>query len=317
MSGLPVPNYASTFPLLPLRGAVVFPGSTVPFEIGRPKTIALVEHVLAENLPYVVVFPQRVADTADPGQADLYELGTLARVVGIEKQRKGNYVVVLEGLARVRLVSLEPPTSFLVARVEPVEVAIVNDDELAALGMSLRDATRDLIQLLPDISREIVGRVEAIESPADLADFVATYIEATVEEKVELLATTEPKARVRKLLTLVSRRREVVRMRDKINSQVKDELGKTHAPPADEGHPVRAGRRGRRGDQRARRAREARRRSQALPRGGRGGEQAAQAPARNGPAIARGGDGAVVPRLDPRSALARDRHRRAGHRQGA
>ena len=227
MSGQLAPNYASTFPLLPLRGAVVFPGTTVPFEIGRPKTIALVEHVVAENLPYVVVFPQRAADTADPGQAELHEHGTLARVLRVDKQRKGTYAVVLEGVARVRLVSLEPPTSFLVARVEQVDVPIVEDDELAALGMSLRDVTRDLIQLLPDIPREIVGRVEAIDSPADLADFIATYIEASVEEKVELLATVEPKARVRKLLSLVSRRREVLRMRDKINSQVKDELGKT------------------------------------------------------------------------------------------
>ena len=69
--------------------------------------------------------------------------------------------------------------------------------------------------------------MEAIESPPDLADFVATYIEATVEEKVELLATVEPKARIRKLLALVSRRREVLQMRDKINSQVKEEFGKT------------------------------------------------------------------------------------------
>jgi ATP-dependent Lon protease len=227
MSGQPTPSYESTFPLLPLRGAVVFPGATVPFEVGRPKTVALLERVVAESLPYVVVFTQRVADTADPGQADLHEHGTLARVVGVEARRKGTHVVVLEGVARVRLVSVEASTPFLWARVEPVEVPVVNDDELTALGMSLRDVTRDILQLLPDIPREIVDRVEAITSPPELADFVATYIDATAEEKVELLATAEPKERIGKLLSLMSRRREVLRMRDKINSQVKDELGKT------------------------------------------------------------------------------------------
>jgi ATP-dependent Lon protease len=227
MSGQPTPNFASTFPLLPLRGAVLFPGATVPFEIGRPKTVALAEHVLARNVPFVVVFPQRVANVDDPGQADLYEHGTLARVMGVDKQRKGTYAVVLEGVTRVRILSMEKSTPFVEARVEPVEVPTVKDDELAALGMSLRDVTRDLITLLPGIPREIVARVEAIEAPADLADFVATYIEASVEEKVELLATAEPKARIRKMLTLVSRRGEVLRMREKINSQVKDELGKT------------------------------------------------------------------------------------------
>jgi ATP-dependent Lon protease len=227
MSGQPTPNYSSNFPLLPLRGAVLFPGATVPFEIGRPKTVALAEYVVAKNLPFVVVFAQRVANVDDPGQADLYEHGTLARVIGVDKQRKGTYAVVLEGVARVRLASIEKSAPFVEARVEPVEIPEGKDDELAALGMSLRDVTRDLITLLPGIPREIVARVEGIESPADLADFVATYIEASVEEKVELLATAEPKARIRKMLTLVSRRGEVLRMREKINSQVKDELGKT------------------------------------------------------------------------------------------
>jgi ATP-dependent Lon protease len=227
MSGQPIPNYASTFPLLPLRGAVIFPGATVPFEIGRPKTIALAERVIAANVPFIVVFPQRVAGVDDPGSADLYEHGTLTRVVGVDRQKKGTYAVLLEGVARVRLTSIETSTPFLEARVEPIDVPIVQDDELTALGMSLRDVTRDLITLLPGIPREIVARLEGIDAPGDLADFVATYIDATVEEKVDLLATAEPKARIRKMLTLVSRRGEVLRMREKINSQVKDELGKT------------------------------------------------------------------------------------------
>jgi ATP-dependent Lon protease len=231
MSGQSVPSvspdYSSGFPLLPLRGAVVFPGATVPFDIGRPKTVALAEHVISQKLPYVVVFAQRAAETEDPGRDDLHEHGTLARVVGIDRQRKGTYVVVLEGVARVRLASLESLDPFVTARVEPVEVPLVEDDELAALGLSLRDLVRELMQLLPGIPREIVGRIEAIASPTELADVVATYVEASVDEKIDLLATAEPKARIRKLLALVSRRREVLQMRDKINSQVKDEMGKT------------------------------------------------------------------------------------------
>jgi ATP-dependent Lon protease len=227
MSGQPIPNYSSTFPLLPLRGAVLFPGATVPFEIGRPKTVALAQHLVAENVPYVVVFAQRAPSTEDPGQSELHEHGTLARVVGVDKQRKGTFAVVLEGVARVRLASIDDTTPFLSAHVEPVEVPVVDDDELTALGLSLRDLTRDLLRLVPGIPPEITARVEGIQSPPVLADFVATYLDATIEEKVELLATAEPKERVRKLLTLVGRRGEVLRMRDKINAQVQDELGKT------------------------------------------------------------------------------------------
>ena len=227
MSDQPIPNYGSSFPLLPLRGGVLFPMATVPYEIGRPKTVALVERVVAERIPYVVVFPQREAGVDDPSVSDLHDLGTLARVVAVEKQNKGTYAIAVEGVARVRLLSIEQNTPYLRARVEPVEpTANRDDDELQALGLSLREAAGKLIELLP-VNREVAARVAAIKSPGELADVVSTYLDASVEEKVELLGLVDLKARIRKLLAHLSRRTEVLRMRDKINSQVKQDMDKT------------------------------------------------------------------------------------------
>jgi ATP-dependent Lon protease len=226
MSAHPVPDYDSSFPLLPLRGNVLFPRATAPYEVGRPKTIALVERVAAERIPYVVVFAQREAATEDPSLSDLYELGTLARVVAVEKQRKGTYAMVVEGVARVRLSSIEKTTPYLEARVERVEPTTSgDDDELQALGLSLREATSKLLELLP-VPGELATRVAAIQSPGELADFVSTYLDASVEEKVELLGLVDPKARIRKLIVHLNRRAEVLRLRDKINSQVKDDIDK-------------------------------------------------------------------------------------------
>jgi ATP-dependent Lon protease len=227
MSTQPIPNYESSFPLLPLRGGVLFPTATAPYEVGRPKTVALVEHVVANSIPYVVVFAQREAGVEEPAASDLHDVGTLARVVAVEKQRKGTYAVVVEGVARVRLSSIERTTPFLQARVEPMAPgATSNDDELEALGLSLREATGKLLELLP-VRREVVARAAAIQAPGELADFVSAYLEASLEEKVELLGLVDPKARIRKLLAHLSRRTEVLRMRDKINSQVKEDIDKT------------------------------------------------------------------------------------------
>jgi ATP-dependent Lon protease len=226
MSAQPIPNYDSTFPLLPLRGGVLFPAATMPYEIGRPKTVALVERVVADRIPYVVVFPQREAGVDDPSVSDLHDFGTLARVVAVEKQRKGTYAIAVEGVARVRLSSIEQTTPYLQARVEPVEAtAAGDDDELQALALSLREATGKLLELLP-VPREVAARVAAIKSPGELADVVSTYLDASVEEKVELLGLVDLKARIRRLLAHLSRRTEVLRMRDKINSQVKDDIDK-------------------------------------------------------------------------------------------
>ncbi len=225
MSGQPIPDYGLSFPLLPLRGDVLFPMATVPYEIGRPKTVALAERVVADRIPYVVVFPQREAGVDDPSVSDLHDLGTLARVVAVEKQRNGAYVIAVEGVARVRLRSIEQTTPYLQARVEPVEPAATSDDELQALGLSLREATGKLLELLP-VPREVTARVAAIQAPSELADVVSTYLDASVEEKVALLGLVDLKARIRRLLVHLSRRTEVLRMRDKINSQVKEDNDK-------------------------------------------------------------------------------------------
>jgi ATP-dependent Lon protease len=226
VSDQPIVDYGSSFPLLPLRGGVLFPMATVPYEVGRPKTVALVERVAADGIPYVVVFAQRDAGVEDPSVSDLHDLGTLARVVAVEKQPKGTYAIAVEGVARVRLGSIEQATPYLQARVEPVELtATPADDELEALGLTLSEATGKLLALLP-VSRDVVARVAAIKAPGELADAISTYLDISVEEKVELLGLVDLKARIRKLLAHLSRRTEVLRMRDKINSQVKDDIGK-------------------------------------------------------------------------------------------
>jgi ATP-dependent Lon protease len=225
MSGRIAPDYESTFPLLPLRGGVLFPVASVPYEIGRAKSVALAEHVSANRIPFVVVFPQRVAKVEEPGASDLHEIGTLARVVRVERQKGGSYGVLVTGVARVRLMSVESSTPFLQARVEELPTpAGDKDDELTALGMSLREASAELVASMPGIPADVVARLKTFEAPGDLADFVATYLDATVGEKVELLGIVEPKDRVRRLLTLIRRRVEVHRMRDTINSQVKSEM---------------------------------------------------------------------------------------------
>jgi ATP-dependent Lon protease len=225
MSGRIPPDYESTFPLLPLRGGVLFPTATVPYEIGRAKSVALAEHVSANRIPFVVVFAQRVAKVEDPGASDLHEIGVLARVVRVERQKGGTYGVLVTGVTRVRLVSVDASTPFLQARVEELPTAAVEtDDELTALGMTLREASAELVASMPGIPTEVVARLKTFEAPGELADFVATYLDATVGEKVELLGIVEPKDRVRRLLTLIRRRAELLRMRDEINSQVRSDM---------------------------------------------------------------------------------------------
>src|SRR5580658_6861697 len=162
-------DLSGELPLLPLRNAAVFPGAVVSFELGRPRTIAMAEEIANQTTPAIAVFCQKDADVDEPGADDLEPIGTLVRVAGIVKQPTGTYAIVVEGVERVELkefVRSDPYPHAKVARVAEVEVA---DDELDALGLSLRDATREVMSLLPGLPREAKGHVESIGRPAQLA----------------------------------------------------------------------------------------------------------------------------------------------------
>src|SRR5215472_10221137 len=98
-------------PILPLRNSVVFPASVVPINVGRSRSVRLVEDLLGQDRPVVAIVSQRDADVDEPGFGDLYEVGTIARVVKVIRLGPSNYSVVLHGLARLKVVQplgLEP-----------------------------------------------------------------------------------------------------------------------------------------------------------------------------------------------------------------
>ena len=115
---------------------------------------------------------------------------------------------------------------YLKAKVIKLEEAGVEDVEAEALAMSLRDIAKQVIQLMPELPREAGSLIDSIQAPGALADLVAANLDAPVEEKAQLLETVDVKERIRKVLRLLTRQLEILKMRERINSQIKEEMGK-------------------------------------------------------------------------------------------
>ncbi|MEM7605772.1 MAG: endopeptidase La, partial [Myxococcota bacterium] len=215
-----------TLPVLPIRNAVLFPGAVQPFDVGREKSVALVENIENLDEPIIAIFAQRDPSTDDPTQADLYPVGVAARVLKALKHSSGNYSLILQGMTRVRLESVTSATPYITARISKLDEAQTDDVEAEALAMSLRDIAKQVIQLMPELPREASSLIDSIQEPGQLADLVASNLDAPVDEKAELLETIEPKDRIRKVLRLLTRQLEILKMRERINSQIKEEMGK-------------------------------------------------------------------------------------------
>jgi ATP-dependent Lon protease len=219
-------KFGDELAVLPIRNAVLFPGAVAPFDVGREKSVALVEDVHNLDSPVIAIFAQRDPATDDPAADDLYPVGCAARVLKALKHSSGNYSLILQGLTRIRLDSVTQSNPYMRAKVTRVESPSSEDVEAEALAMSLRDVAKQVIQLMPELPREAGSLIDSIQAPGALADLVAANLDAPVEEKAQLIETVEVKERIRKVLRLLTRQLEILKMRERINSQIKEEMGK-------------------------------------------------------------------------------------------
>jgi ATP-dependent Lon protease len=213
-------------PILPLRNSVVFPASVVPINVGRPRSVRLVEDLAGLERAVVGIVSQRDAEIDEPRFQDLYEVGTVARVVKVLRLGPNNYSVVLHGLARFQIATQSMLEPYMRARVRRVPEDLERDVELDALGASLREGMRHLLSLMPNLPRETAGILDNVRESGALADLIASNLapeQASVADKQKILETFDPKARVRAVLGIVNRQLELLRVKKEVSSMIADE----------------------------------------------------------------------------------------------
>lgn len=213
-------------PILPLRNSVFFPGAVMPLTIGRAKTIRLIEEA-TQDKSLLGIVTQRAPEIDDPAQEDLYLIGTVARVIKLARAGKEGFNIVVEGICRFKIESFSQTNPFFVARIQALQDEVESDVETEALALNLRNTAREVVEMLPEVPVMAKQLLDSIASPGHLADLITANIDATLEEKQEVLEAVNLKKRLNKVLELLNRQYEVLKLSNKINSQVKGEMSKT------------------------------------------------------------------------------------------
>jgi len=215
--------------VLALRNSVLFPQSVVPINVGRPRSVRLVEELLGREGAEVGVLTQRNPETIEPTFDDLYEVGTLARVVKVIRLGSGNYSVVLSGLVRFRLVEplgLEP---FMRAEVQRLRERPA-DEGARRLADTLRENTRRVLGLIPNLPAETSSVLDGVAEPGALADLIASNLpeeHASIHARQRVLDAVDVAERVRLVLEMVERQLKVLRVKDEISTLVKEEMSRS------------------------------------------------------------------------------------------
>jgi ATP-dependent Lon protease len=214
-------------PIMALRNSVLFPMSVVPVNVGRPRSVRLVEELMDRGDALVGVVTQRNSETVEPTFEDLYELGTLARIVKVIRLGAANYSVVLNGISRFRVVSpvgLEP---YMRAEAERLSDFGKPDASLTNLGERLRAMAREVLSLLPDLPRETASILDNVRDPGALADLIASNLpeeHASIATRQQVLETTNLPDRIGLVAGLVERQLRILKAKKAI---ALEELGKT------------------------------------------------------------------------------------------
>ncbi len=215
-------------PLLPLRDVVVFPHMIVPLFVGREKSINALESAMKEEKSIFLV-AQRVAHKDEPHEDDIYRFGTIGTIIQLLRLPDGTVKVLVEGKKRGLIEEYIPNHDFFLVRVKEKEKmpGVVKSIKTEALMRNITEAFEHYSKLSRKVPNEILTSFASIEDPAKLADVAVSHLTIKIDEKQDILETTDVDERLEKIYGLILAETEVLEVEGRIKRRVKKQMEKT------------------------------------------------------------------------------------------
>jgi ATP-dependent Lon protease len=177
----------AVLPVLPLRGLVVYPQTAVPLTIGQARSIRLVDEVMTGDERLIALVTSRDPELEEPAPDDLYPIGTVAMVHRLFRAQDGAIRLVVQGIARFRLVAFVQEEPYLKAQIELIPEEVGEGIEMEALARNARTQFERIAELIPSIPRELVSSVLALEDPLQTAYTIANFQRMELQESQAIL----------------------------------------------------------------------------------------------------------------------------------
>jgi ATP-dependent Lon protease len=207
--------------ILPVRNAVLFPGVVLPVSIAGKAALAAAQEAVRTQRR-VGLLLQTDPNVEDPGTDALNRVGTAASIVRFITAPDGSHHLICQGEERFTVLDFVSYEPFLVARIETHKEPTVFDKEIEARGVNLREKAIEAVQLLPQAPGELTDAIRNIESIPALADMIASFMDLKLADKQDILATFDLKTRLDRVLSLLGRRIEVLKVSRQIDERTRD-----------------------------------------------------------------------------------------------
>jgi ATP-dependent Lon protease len=212
-------------PILPLRGVVVFPQTAVPLTIGQPRSVKLVDDVVAGSR-LVGLVAARDPNLETPGPEELYQVGTLASIHRLLRAPDGTIRLLVQGLERFRVLEFTQTEPYLMARIERSPEIVETGIEIDALARNARDQFATIAELIPSFPRELIGSITSIEDPLQTVYSITNFQRVELDDAQTLLEIDSVTEKLRKLVNFLVRETEVLQLGQKIQNEARSEIDK-------------------------------------------------------------------------------------------
>ena len=213
-------------PVLPLRNIVVFPHMVVPLFVGRDKSIAALESVMDKGQE-LLFLAQKDADVNDPEKKDLYEVGTLGKVLQLLKLPDGTVKVLVEGIKRAKVEKFNKTDLYLEAKIEVISESADIDSNDKALSRQVISRFEDFLKTNNKVTSENSISLNESDNPSKVADTIASQMSGNVSQKQKILEILNVQERLNDILNVLEDELSVLQVEKKIKRRVKNQMEKT------------------------------------------------------------------------------------------
>ncbi len=217
---------SSSIPVLPLRDIVVFPGMVAPLFVGRKQSVNALNHSMGLDKK-IFLLAQKNSETDNPNKSDLYECGTVAKVLQLLKLPDGTIKVLVEGTSRAQLMTLNTSNDFLSAKIKMVDTKFKNNNNLKALVKVVLEQFEDYAKVNKKIPSEVITNLSSMTDAYKIADLVSINLTINMEQKQELLEIFNLEERLNKIHLYLVSEIDSFQMEKKIKGRVKRQMEKT------------------------------------------------------------------------------------------
>ena len=209
--------------MMPVRDMVIFPQQMTPFIVGREASVRALEEALAGDKK-IFLSTQHDASVDDPKPEEIYAVGTLANIVQSVKLPDGNIKVLVEGVERARAISVAAEEGFFRASIRLLGARVEPSPQLDQLVQKVTGLYEQFIKLSQSLNYDTMIAAARVDDAARLSDTIAANLQLPVDEKQDLLETTDPVERLTRISDILEIELEKLNVDRNINTRVKRQM---------------------------------------------------------------------------------------------